>query len=1243
MDRNWVNADRLSKEYKNGVRDFCEHVAKHVKDTRFILCPCQKCLNIVEVDGIAKLEEHLRCDGIDKTYTCWTYHGENKGEYSSSNMKSKYQSEDIMDTYVFGHTEGSNSSNKNDVPNVFNEELRDHPDMHEKLKDDAALPLWPGCTKFSKLSVVLTLYNLKVGHQVSDVFFTEMLIAVSELLPDGNVLPRRTSRPEGCIAERYLIEEAIEFWSEFIPNVDAIGLPSDRHSGRIDGEGVTRGQQVEVDRAQWYQAHLCVLHNTVDVVPYVDLHKQTISAENPRKGPSWIELEHNRTFIDWFKDYITNELIQNNESISDRVKWLSRGPDSFVYSYKCYLINGYTFYSREHDATSTMQNSGVSITATALHQSSITDKDPVLADTSYFGRIANIWELDYVGFRVPVFDCDWVNNVGGVHVEDSGFIQVDLSKVGYKDDSFIMATQAQQVFYVTDPVDKKWSIVVLSNKLNNTYQVGDGVDEEIDNIDDPFVRVNIPTNMDEEGDYELSYSRNDHDEGEYVNPEFINVHGHERSKPNTKRKRKRKSNKCMNMTSGSCGTSGTDGSKDVNVTEERCARRGIVNMLKVKKARNKGIVQTVNWNQLGQPIGKESVTLVHFVGSYARRNVPIICDDWRKKEWQNVKQNLWDEVKETFNGVGDEHRKKIIHRAGNLHRGFHTRLRSMARDSTGNYSAKPPPYVCALFFRRTSLESVCGTVNERRVCENPTVSQLDAWEYARRDADGKINDPVTLQILQDVVAISENLPEHELTNIGTDDLLARALPLEYPGRVRGLGWGVTKTSLQTTSTASEISKLKNDVSYLINEIKELKRKGCKPEAQSRDSSHMDNFDMDNEVSGQHDDDDDLILGEDLPQGKNPCYLYLDPGRRYVGRGMLHNDPNDRILHGIPLEEGYVRVQFEVAEKSECKTQLPRPCYDANLVGEAPGYFLAWPATLVSMKLETPPRTGNKEKLKHAMGQNKIEDKENKKLADKEKAKTSHDGVLEFVRLAIMFDRVTNIQVDMGPYWNANPWIEHINKENVLEVVDAQWLSASSLAFYIRYLCEVFLSKNPDMAAKFSFVSPHIVSHLVDNSNSSLAKCLLNYVGKDHLLFVPYNVGNHWILVAINTATESIYFMDPAPVTNTKHYDDVKALVEAAMRMFGSHSGKKYTSTMFNSFRWTKVQCPKQNLGDGIYCGYFVGSFIEDLLCAGLTKINANFTYTPRLKSYPLNKMVRFQKNWGGYLYNRYLKGKLLMK
>ncbi|KAK1384152.1 hypothetical protein POM88_021887 [Heracleum sosnowskyi] len=359
-----------------------------------------------------------------------------------------------------------------------------------------------------------------------------------------------------------------------------------------------------------------------------------------------------------------------------------------------------------------MQNSGVAITATVLHQSS-SNEDPVLSEMTYFGRIANIWELDYVGFRVPVFDCNWVNNVGGVHVKESGFVRVDFSKIGYKDDSFIMATQAQQVFYVTDPIDKKWSIVVLSNKLNNSYQINDGVDEEVDNVDDPFVRLDIPTSMDDPDDYECFYSRTDHDEGEYVNPEFYNVHGHERSKPTKKRKKNSKSKKCMIMTSSSHNPSGTNGTKDSGVTQ-KSSRRGIVNMLKVKKARTKRILQKVNWNQMGQPIGKESMTLVHFIGCYARRNVPITCDDWRKKEWQNVKQNLWDEikhvdlhfidyetnVKETFRGIEPEHKKAIIARAGELHRQFRTRLRSIAKDDDGNYSEKPP----ALYADLSSVE-----------------------------------------------------------------------------------------------------------------------------------------------------------------------------------------------------------------------------------------------------------------------------------------------------------------------------------------------------------------------------------------------------------------------------------------------------------------------------------------------------------------------------------------------------------
>ena len=46
-----------------------------------------------------------------------------------------------------------------------------------------------------------------------------------------------------------------------------------------------------------------------------------------------------------------------------------------------------------------------------------------------------------------------MNGNTGVRQDKMGFTLVDLQKVGYKDDPFIMAAQAPQVFYVEDPND----------------------------------------------------------------------------------------------------------------------------------------------------------------------------------------------------------------------------------------------------------------------------------------------------------------------------------------------------------------------------------------------------------------------------------------------------------------------------------------------------------------------------------------------------------------------------------------------------------------------------------------------------------------------------------------------------------------------------------------------------------------------------------------------------------------------
>ena len=79
------------------------------------------------------------------------------------------------------------------------------------------------------------------------------------------------------------------------------------------------------------------------------------------------------------------------------------GPSLHVFSYSAYAINGYTFYIKGQDDKSTMQNSGVTLVAKAMHISSVKDLNPKFANLLYFGVIEHIWVFDYEKFQMPTF------------------------------------------------------------------------------------------------------------------------------------------------------------------------------------------------------------------------------------------------------------------------------------------------------------------------------------------------------------------------------------------------------------------------------------------------------------------------------------------------------------------------------------------------------------------------------------------------------------------------------------------------------------------------------------------------------------------------------------------------------------------------------------------------------------------------------------------------------------------------
>nr|KAJ0202983.1 hypothetical protein LSAT_V11C500276040 [Lactuca sativa] len=165
-------------------------------------------------------------------------------------------------------------------------------------------------------------------------------------------------------------------------------------------------------------------------------HMLELKDLNPRhaRKSTWLQSQHSRTFISWFKKEVGKRLA-NGEDICDDVRWLAKGPNFAVSKYSSFPINEYHFHTTSRDESRTAQCNGIA---------SAKDSNPVYGAVTYFGRINEIWDLDYRMFTIPVFMCDWVDS-RGVKKDDLGFMIVNFDRLGQKSEPFVLASQVKQI------------------------------------------------------------------------------------------------------------------------------------------------------------------------------------------------------------------------------------------------------------------------------------------------------------------------------------------------------------------------------------------------------------------------------------------------------------------------------------------------------------------------------------------------------------------------------------------------------------------------------------------------------------------------------------------------------------------------------------------------------------------------------------------------------------------------------
>ncbi|XP_074336562.1 uncharacterized protein LOC141673721 [Apium graveolens] len=308
--------------------------------------------------------------------------------------------------------------------------------------------------KYFPLSLFDLMFHISV-HLVREVelcgpIFLRWMYPFERYMKIFNVYIRNRARAEGCIAEAYIAEEAVEYL--------------------VDNEEVTIGVPKKGSE------HMAFL-----MTKYLEHENDEM----------WLKNKQNETFRKWFKEKIASNLADEKE-ISAEISG--------------YRMDGVTFSTKDRDDMRQVQCSGVCVEADTMI---VQGKDQNIEHIShtYYGVIKSIWELDDNHFRVPIFLCNWVDINKGIKVDDLGYTSVNLNRLGFLNDPFVLAKHVKQVCYIDDPSEKLWP-VVLKLPEKKYHEDNDDADEESVEVElenDCFM-PNFPE-IDDSGDDMDSYMR----------------------------------------------------------------------------------------------------------------------------------------------------------------------------------------------------------------------------------------------------------------------------------------------------------------------------------------------------------------------------------------------------------------------------------------------------------------------------------------------------------------------------------------------------------------------------------------------------------------------------------------------------------------------------------------------------------------------------------------------------------------
>ncbi|XP_062112678.1 uncharacterized protein LOC133823844 [Humulus lupulus] len=181
---------------------------------------------------------------------------------------------------------------------------------------------------------------------------------------------------------------------------------------------------------------------------------------------------HRKNFRSWFHKKIYDLHKLGSLDNGDELLALASGSDHLSTFYQGCIVNGVRFIAHDRDKKRTTQNSGVSAAGTE--------------GFNFYGTLEEVVILSFTGaYSVALFRCKWFNTNPRMKktVIENNVTSINVNGEWYKDEPYILATQAKQVFYLDDLLrGRDWKVVEDVNH-RQIWDIKDNSDEVNDVID----------------------------------------------------------------------------------------------------------------------------------------------------------------------------------------------------------------------------------------------------------------------------------------------------------------------------------------------------------------------------------------------------------------------------------------------------------------------------------------------------------------------------------------------------------------------------------------------------------------------------------------------------------------------------------------------------------------------------------------------------------------------------------------